>query len=138
MMLIFGTSFIDRYFTMNNFSSSFLSLDGMRFILEESSDDTPILNHVVDNEIDINTLELVLKFRQTRQEKRTSSSSRKSQKMQCFIRREREEAHECLYKDYFVKYSIYKKTHFSMDFEYKNACSFTLLKRSRLVLSSSS
>jgi len=64
-----------RYSTINDFFSSSSSSNGLSFILEESSDDAPILDYVLDNETDIKTVELVMRFRQARQEKTTSSSS---------------------------------------------------------------
>lgn len=68
---------------LSDSSSSFSSLSssyGLSFTLEESSDDTPILEYVQGNEIDIMTIELHMLLRQARQEQRTSSSSRRPRK----------------------------------------------------------
>ena len=62
---------------MNHSSSSSSLLDGLAFILEKSSDDAPILDYVLDDKNDIKTLELTMKLKQTRQEKRVSSSTSK-------------------------------------------------------------
>ena len=59
---------------MNDFSSS-ASSDGLSFILEESSDDEHILKYVLDNDNDKRALELIMKRRQVREEKRASSTS---------------------------------------------------------------
>ena len=84
----------------------------MSFILEESSDDAPILEYVLDNETNIKTLKLVMRLRQARQEKMASSSSRRRRNKKRFIRRDREEARDRLYKDYFVEEYIYNETYF--------------------------
>ena len=52
---------------MNDSSSSSSSLDGLSFILEELSHDTPVLNYILDSETDIKTLELLMKLRQARE-----------------------------------------------------------------------
>jgi len=102
---------------MNDFSSS-ASSDGLSFILEESSDDEHILKYVLDNDNDKRALELIMKRRQVREEKRASSSSasKRPRKKKGFIRRDREEAHERLHKDYFAEDSIYNETHFRRGF----------------------
>ena len=51
---------------MNDSYSSFSSLNNLSFILEEPSEGSPMLDYVPDNEIDIKTIELLMKFRQTR------------------------------------------------------------------------
>jgi len=66
---------MDNYSMMNDSSSSSSSLDGLSFILEELSHDTPVLNYILDSETDIKTLELLMKLKQARLEKRASSSS---------------------------------------------------------------
>jgi len=53
-----------------NDSSSFASSDGLSFILEESSDDEHISKYVLDNDTDKRALELIMKLRQVREEKR--------------------------------------------------------------------
>jgi len=58
-----------------NDSFSSASLDGLSFILEESSDDEHMLKYVLDNDNDKKALELIIKLRQVREEKRASSSS---------------------------------------------------------------
>ena len=102
-----------------NYSSSSASSDGLSFILEKSSDDKHILKYVLDNDNDKRALELIMKLRQVREEKRASSSlaSRKPRKKKRFIRRDREGAHERLHKDYFVEDSIYNETHFRRRFQ---------------------
>ena len=57
---------------MNDSSSS--SSDGLSFILEESSDDEHILKYVLDNDNNKRTLELIMKLRQVREEKKASLS----------------------------------------------------------------
>jgi len=65
---------MNRYSKMNDsFSSS--SSDGLSFIFEESSDDEHILKYVLDNDNDKRTLELIMRLRQAREDKRASSSS---------------------------------------------------------------
>jgi len=76
------------------------------------------LKYVLDNEDEKRALELVMKLRQLREEKRASSSSasRRPRKKKRFIKRDCEEAHERLRKDYFVEDSIYNETHFRRRF----------------------
>ena len=62
-------------FSKTNDSSSSSSLDGLSFILEESSDDEHILKYFLDNDNDKGTLELIKRLRQAREEKRPLSSS---------------------------------------------------------------
>jgi len=69
------------------------------------------LKYVLDIDTDKNTLELIMRLRQATEEKRASSSRRPINKER-FIRREREEVHERLYKDYFAEHSIFNETHF--------------------------
>ena len=99
-------------------SSSSSSSDGLSFILEESSDDEKILKYVLDNENEKRALELVKKLRQLREEKRASSSSasRRPRKKKRFVKRDYEEAHERLHKDYFAEDSIYNESHFCRRF----------------------
>ena len=47
---------MDMNSTMNDSSPYSSSSDGLNFILEESSDDSPILDYVLNNETDIKTL----------------------------------------------------------------------------------
>jgi len=57
--LYYGLVFHDEFS-----SSSSSSLWDLSFIFEQSSDDVPILDYVLDSEIGIKTLELVMKLRQ--------------------------------------------------------------------------
>ena len=97
-------------------SSTSSSTDGLSFILEESSDDSPISETMVMNDNGPKMLELALKLRNIRQESRASSSSRRPRKKKKFVKRDRQEAHDCLYKDYFAEDSIYNETHFQRRF----------------------
>jgi len=47
---------MDRYFMMNDSSSFSSSSNSLNFILEESSDEAPILDYVLDNKTEIKTL----------------------------------------------------------------------------------
>ena len=58
---------------MTDSSSSSSKSDGLSFILEESSDNEKILKYVLDNENEKRALQLVMKLRQIREEKRASS-----------------------------------------------------------------
>jgi len=58
-------------------SSSSSSTNGLSFILEEDSDDIEMLRYVVDDEIDMGTIELLMQWRQVTQSNRASSSSRR-------------------------------------------------------------
>jgi len=77
------------------------------------------LKYVLDNEDEKRALELGMKLRQLREEKRASSSSasRRIRKKKRFIKRDHEEAHERLHKDYFAEDSIYNETHFHRRFQ---------------------
>ena len=68
--------------TMSNSSSSSLSssTDGLSFILEESSDDVEMLKYVPDDETDMKTIELLIKWRQATQANSASSSLQKTKK----------------------------------------------------------
>jgi len=103
---------------MSDSSSSSLlsSTDRLSFILEESSDDTEMLKYVLDDKTDIKIIELLMKWRQATQANGALSSSRKPRKKKRFIRRDREEPHQCLYKDYFAEDSIYNESHFRSKF----------------------
>ena len=68
---------MNRYSTINDSSSSSFLSDGLSFILEKASDDAPILEYVLDIETNTKTLELVMRLRQARKDKRASSSSRR-------------------------------------------------------------
>ena len=92
------------------------STDGLSFILEESSDDSPILENIINNDNAPKLLELALKLRRIRQKSRASSSSRRPIKKKIFVKRDRQEAHDRLYKDYFAEDSIYNETHFRRRF----------------------
>ena len=99
-----------RYSTMSYSSSlciSSSSSDGLRFILEEPSDDSPILETIVNNEAGPKLLELALKVRKIRQYNRASSSSRRPRKTKRFIKKDQQEAHDYPCKDYFVEDLIY-------------------------------
>jgi len=96
-------------------SSSIESSDGLNFILESSffSDDSPILEEtVLDNQSQLKSFELALKLRQ---EGRASLSKRPRKKKR-FIRRDREDAHDRLHRDYFAYDSIYNDTCFRRRF----------------------
>jgi len=71
-----------------------------------------MIETILNNETSVNALELAMKIRQVRQEKRGSSSSRRPMKKKRLIKRDQQEAHDRLYKDYFTEYSIYNETHF--------------------------
>ena len=103
---------------MTDSSSSSSPSDGLSFILDESSDDEQIFAHVHENEKEKRALELIMKLRQLREEKRASSSSasQRRRKKKRFIKRDREEAHERLVKDYFADDSIYNESHFRRRF----------------------
>ena len=98
---------------MTDSSSSSSSSDGLSFILDESSDDEQIFAHVHENEKEKRALELIMKLTQLREGKRASSSSasQRRRKKKRFIKRDREEAHERLMKDYFADDSIYNESH---------------------------
>ena len=70
-------------------SSTSSSTDGLSFILEESSNDSPILKTIVMNENGPKMLELALKLRNIRQESKASSSSRRPKKKKKFVKRDR-------------------------------------------------
>ena len=74
----------------SSFPISSFSIDGLSFILGESSDDSPVLKNVIDNENGPKLLELVLKIRQIRQQSRASSSSRRLRKKKRFVKRDRQ------------------------------------------------
>jgi len=99
-------------------SSSSSSSDGMSFKLDESSDDEQLLKRVCDNEKEKRAREVIMKLRQLREEKRPSSSSasQRRRKKKRFIKRDREEAHKHLVKDYFADDSIYNESHFRRRF----------------------
>ena len=59
---------------MNDSCSSSSSSNDLIIVLQKSSDDTRILDYVLDNKTDIKTLELLMKPRQARQGKRALSS----------------------------------------------------------------
>ena len=98
-------------------SSSLSSINELSFILEESSDDREMLKCVLDDEIDIKIVELLTKWRQAIQANKASSSSRRPRKKKRFIKRDWEEVHQSLYKDYFAEDSIYNKSHFRRRFQ---------------------
>jgi len=65
-----------RYSTIGDSSSSSTTsalTDGLNFIIEESSDDSPILENIVNNENGLKLLELALKIRHIGQQSRVSS-----------------------------------------------------------------
>ena len=97
-------------------SISSFSLDGMSFILEEFSDDSPILENIVNNENGPKLLELGLKIRQFKQQNRASSSSRRPRKNKRYVKRDQQEAHDRLYKEDFAEDSIYNETHLQRKF----------------------
>jgi len=88
----------------------------LSFILHDSSDEERILKYVFDNDNDKRALEVITKLTQVTQETMASSSSRarRLRKKERFIKRNCEEAHERLFKDYFVEDSIYNDTHFCL------------------------
>ena len=90
--------------------------DGLSFILEKSSYDSPILENIINNDNAPKLLELALKLRHIRQESRASSSSRRPRKRKRLVKRDRQEANDRLYKDYFAEDSIYNETHFRCRF----------------------
>ena len=98
-----------------NDSSSSSSSDGLSFILHDSSDEERILKYVFDNDNDKRALEVITKLTQVTQETMASLSSRarrRQTKKRSFIKRNREEAHERLFKDYLAEDSVYNDTHF--------------------------
>jgi len=113
------------------------SSDGLSFTLEESSADALILEHVLDNDTDKKTLEIIMRLRQATEEKKaSSSSSRRPRNKERFIKRDQEGAHKCLYKDYFVEVYILKETHFQPDFGCIDTFSFALYMPFTVALSS--
>ena len=78
--------FID---SLSSSVSSSSSSDELNFILEEFSDDTLMLETILNNKTDMKSLELAMKIRQVRQEKRASSTSQRLKKKKRFIRRYR-------------------------------------------------
>jgi len=109
---------VNRQSKMNNSSSS-SSSNGLSFILHDSSDEERILKYVFDNDNDKRALEVITKLTQVTQEMMASSSSRarrRQRKKRSFIKRNREEAQERLFKDYFVEDSVYNDTHFRRRF----------------------
>jgi len=102
--------------TISDSSSSSSSSNGLSYILEESSDDTKMLKYVLDDETDIKTIELLMKWRQVTQVNRASSLQR-PRKTKRFIRRDREEAHRHLYKDYFAENLVDNESHFRCSFQ---------------------
>ena len=71
-MLLLCNFIMHRYFTMSDSSFSYSTLsssDGLSFILEESRDDTPMLEYIRNNETDMKIIELLMKLKQARQEK---------------------------------------------------------------------
>ena len=92
-----------------NDSSSSSSSDGLSFILHDSGDEERIFKYVFDNDNDKRALEVLTKLTQVTQETMASSSSRgrRLRKKKMFIKRNREEAHERLFKDCFAEDSIY-------------------------------
>jgi len=95
-------------------SSSSESIDGLSFILElsSSSDDSPILETILNNQSQVKTFGLALKLRQQAR----GSSSKRPRKKKIFIRRDREDVHGRLYRDYFADDSMYNETHFRRRF----------------------
>jgi len=89
----------------------------MNFILKEDSDDTEMLKYVIDDETDMKTIKLLIKWRQATQANRASSSSKKLKKKKIFIKRDRKAADEHLYRYYFTKYSMYNEAHFRRRFQ---------------------
>jgi len=61
-------------------SSSSLATNGLSFILEESNDDIKMLKYLMDDETDVKTIELLMKWRQATQANKASSLSRKIKK----------------------------------------------------------
>ena len=126
---------MDRYSTMNDSSSFSSSSDGLIFILEESSDDAPILDYILANKTVVKILDLVMKLRQANQEQSALSSSRRPWNNKRFIRRDWQDAHKHLYKDFLPKTPSTMKPIFSVDFKCENTCSFAFLMPYRVVLS---
>jgi len=95
-------------------SSSSSSTDGLNFILESSSssNDSSILETILNDQSHVKSLQLALKLRQEGR----ASSSRRPTKKKIFIRRDREDAHDRLHRDYFADNSIYNETHFRRRF----------------------
>jgi len=83
-----------------------------------------MLKYDLADKTDTKTIKLLMKWRQAAQANMASSSLRKSRKKKRFITRDREEAHQCLYKDYFAENSIYNNPIFVVDFGCEDTYSF--------------
>ena len=101
--------------TTDDSSYSSSSSDGLSCILEESSDDTPILEEFLDDEPDAQQMSFLVRLRQATEQMRALLSSKRRRKKR-FIRRDREEAHERLYREYFAEGSVYNEHHFRRKF----------------------
>jgi len=93
------------------------STDGLSFILEDDSDDTEVLKCMVDDETELKAMQLLMEWRQRTQANLGSSSSTRPKKKKRFIRRDREAAHDRLYRDYFAQESMYSEVHFRRRFQ---------------------
>ena len=89
------------------------STDGLSFILEDDSDDTEMLKAMVDDETELKTIQLLMEWSQANM---ASSSSRRLKKKKRFMGRDREAAHDRLYRDYFAQESMYNEVHFHRRF----------------------
>jgi len=95
--------------------SSSSSSDGLNFILEDSDKEImPILKDLLNDETDNQDMTFLLKVLQAAPDLRPSSSLPRAKRG--FIRRDRQKAHERLFKDYFAEDSIYSEQHFRRRF----------------------
>jgi len=98
-------------------SSSSSSSDDLSFVIDDSDDEIimPVVQHFVQRYQDPQHLVFLLQLQQAAQEL-SPSASRPRAKKRC-IKRDREQAHEHLYQDYFADDAISTTTIFVVDSE---------------------
>ena len=97
-------------------SSSSSSSDGLSFVINDSDDEIiyPIVQDLIESEDDHQNLVFFLQLQQAAKEL-TPSASRPKRKRRC-INRDREQAHERLFRDYFADEPVYNEQHFRRRF----------------------
>jgi len=97
-------------------SSSLSSSDGLNFIINDSNNEIimPVVQHLVEHQQDPQHLVFLLQLQQATKEL-TPYASKPRVKKRC-IKRDREQAHERLYMDYFADDPIYNDHHFHRRF----------------------
>jgi len=105
----------DSSSSASSHNSSPSSSDGLSFILEGFDKEIlPIVEDLLDDETDNQDMTFLLKVFQVAQDLRSLSSLPRAKRR--LIRRDRQEAHKHLFRDYFSEDSIYNEQHFRRRF----------------------